>query len=102
METCTAGGLMGGYCAIGRERSAIPPVRAMTIDSTDAKIGRSMKKREIMADTLSGLGLGGPLRCRSAGSRRRRFPPGRLAERRHGRPLRLDLHARAHLLQPAD
>ena len=40
---------MRGYCAIGRYNSAIPPISVITIDSTDAKIGRSMKKREIMA-----------------------------------------------------
>ena len=39
-----------GYCAIGRLNSAIPPVKVMTIDSTVAKMGRSMKKCEIMAN----------------------------------------------------
>src|SRR5436190_1531383 len=46
--TATAGGVIGGYCAMGRANSAIRPVRVMKMDSTAAKIGRSMKKREIM------------------------------------------------------
>src|SRR6266436_1744531 len=46
--TATAGGVIGGYCAMGRANSAISPVRVMKMDSTAAKIGRSMKKREIM------------------------------------------------------
>src|SRR4051794_420794 len=40
------GGVMGGYWAIGRENTATAPARVMTIESTAAKIGRSMKKRE--------------------------------------------------------
>ena len=45
-----------GYWAIGSETTATLPASVMTIDSTAAKIGRSMKKREIMAATPSGLG----------------------------------------------
>ena len=37
---------MRGYCASGNDSRATPPASVMTIDSTDAKIGRSMKKRE--------------------------------------------------------
>jgi hypothetical protein len=40
--------VIGGYCAIGKVNSAIPPVRVMKMDSTAAKIGRSIKNREIM------------------------------------------------------
>src|SRR5579884_1515741 len=40
------GGVIGGYCANGRLKSATAPARVMTIDSTAAKIGRSMKKWE--------------------------------------------------------
>src|SRR5947199_6618136 len=40
------GGVICGYCATGRVQTAMPPARVMTIDSTAAKIGRSMKKRE--------------------------------------------------------
>src|SRR3954465_13777356 len=45
--TCTVGGATSGYCAIGSCTSATPPTIRMTIDSTEAKIGRSMKKWEI-------------------------------------------------------
>src|ERR1700733_7080111 len=37
---------MRGYCAMGKNASAMPPTRVITTDSTVAKIGRSMKKRE--------------------------------------------------------
>src|SRR5271166_4918382 len=36
---------------MGSAKSAIPPIKVMTIDSTAAKIGRSMKNRAIMART---------------------------------------------------
>ena len=44
MDTITVGGAIGGYCVIGKETSAMLPVNVITIDSTAAKIGRSMKK----------------------------------------------------------
>ena len=47
-ETWTVGGVMSGYCDSGSEITAIAPASVITIDSTDAKIGRSMKKREII------------------------------------------------------
>src|SRR5207249_11527433 len=50
MATCTCGGEIGGYCATGKENTAIAPVSVMTTDSTAAKIGRSMKKCENMSD----------------------------------------------------
>ena len=37
---------MVGYCAIGRLRAAMPPASMMTMAMTQAKIGRSMKKRD--------------------------------------------------------
>src|SRR6266571_5434570 len=40
------GGVIWGYCATGSVGMATRPVRVMTIDITDAKMGRSMKKRE--------------------------------------------------------
>src|SRR5437899_9375294 len=49
MVTAIPGGVIRGYCAIGREYNAIPPTKVMTTESTVAKMGRSMKKREIMA-----------------------------------------------------
>src|SRR3954466_9819916 len=53
-STWTVGGETWGYCAIGRLKTAIPPVSVMTIDRTEAKIGRSMKNREIKADVPQG------------------------------------------------
>src|SRR5271165_5813077 len=45
----TPGGVIRGYWAMGSAKRAIPPIRVMTMDSTAAKIGRSMKNRAIMA-----------------------------------------------------
>ena len=45
-ETSTVGGVISGYCAIGNVNSAMPPASVMMIDSTEAKIGRLMKKLE--------------------------------------------------------
>src|SRR5690242_17463955 len=47
--TVTTGGAISGYCAIGRFLIAASPASTMKIESTAAKIGRSMKKRENMA-----------------------------------------------------
>ena len=41
------GGAISGYCAIGSRVKATAPRITNTIDSTAAKIGRSMKKWEI-------------------------------------------------------
>src|SRR5665213_603964 len=41
------GGEISGYCAIGRRRNATAPRMTMMIETTDAKIGRSMKKCDI-------------------------------------------------------
>src|SRR5947208_13314144 len=46
--TVTTGGAMSGYCAIGRLRIAARPASTMKMDSTAAKIGLSIKKRENM------------------------------------------------------
>ena len=43
--TDTVGGAIWGNMAIGKARSASPPASVITIDRTEAKIGRSMKKR---------------------------------------------------------
>ncbi len=45
-ETSTVGGVMSGYCAIGKLKTAIAPARVMMIDNTEAKMGRLMKKLE--------------------------------------------------------
>src|SRR5579872_2860307 len=47
-ETSTVGGVISGYCAMGSVHSEMPPASVMMIDSTEAKIGRSMKNRENM------------------------------------------------------
>src|SRR5437764_112675 len=66
---------MAGYCETGRVAMASPPASMTTMAMTQAKIGRSMKKR----DSMTGLALGG-------GGR--------------GRDLdRLDRRPRLHLLQ---
>src|SRR4051794_17538266 len=100
MLTTTPGGVIRGYCATGRVTSAAAPTSVMHTLSTVAKIGRSMKKRDSMAD---GSSLLAPLGGRSGfpspggGGRRRGRTQGR-----HGHGLRLDLHVRANLRQPAD
>jgi hypothetical protein len=51
--TDTVGGETCGNCASGRLKAAMPPASVMNTDSTAAKIGRSIKKREITADSPS-------------------------------------------------
>src|SRR2546421_620487 len=46
--TMMLGGVICGYWATGRLQAATAPARVITIDSTEAKIGRSMKKCENM------------------------------------------------------
>src|SRR6516162_4166965 len=43
--TWMVGGVISGYWAIGRLTADISPTRTMTIEMTQAKTGRSMKKR---------------------------------------------------------
>src|SRR5207237_4001686 len=45
--TLMTGGAISGYCAIGRRKNATPPTMMKTIETTAAKIGRSMKKWEM-------------------------------------------------------
>jgi hypothetical protein len=40
------GGEMSGYCETGSDCEAMMPASVMRIATTEAKIGRSMKKRE--------------------------------------------------------
>src|SRR5438067_1364309 len=57
------GGEMAGNWASGRVHPDVTPARMMTMDSTAAKIGRSMKNREITGDAPSraaALHPGGP------------------------------------------
>src|SRR5262249_24541671 len=44
--------VISGYCAIGNPLSAIKPAKVTMMDITEAKIGRSMKKRENMRGSL--------------------------------------------------
>src|SRR5665213_1459947 len=44
------GGVTCGYCAMGSVHTATPPANVITMDSTAAKIGRSMKNRENKVD----------------------------------------------------
>src|SRR5437879_3004708 len=50
---------MGGYKASGITNNAIPPASVITMDRTEAKIGRSMKNREIKAGPPARLRRGG-------------------------------------------
>src|SRR5262245_58945406 len=47
VETSMVGGVISGYCVIGSASRARAPARVMIRDSTVAKMGRSMKKRDI-------------------------------------------------------
>src|SRR5882724_3141347 len=59
--TTTVGGTISGYSLIGSSGIATKPATRIMIDTTDAKIGRSMKKDEIFTAP--------PLSCASAGGR---------------------------------
>src|SRR5215831_534644 len=58
-ETLMMGGAISGYCAIGNRANDTAPTITKTIETTAAKIGRSMKKCEMRIGQPSvGLGLG--------------------------------------------
>src|SRR3979490_124907 len=46
-DTLMIGGAISGYCATGRRENDTPPRIRNTIETTAAKIGRSMKKCEM-------------------------------------------------------
>src|SRR5690348_4136768 len=70
-DTVIVGGAISGYCATGRRKNATPPRITKTIETTDAKIGRSIKKCEIrMLDAARLFRL---LRRAARRSRPRRF-----------------------------
>src|SRR5260370_731143 len=56
---------MSGYCAMGRPVMASAPASMMTMATTQAKIGRSMKKRDSMAEVLAARGDDGGLHRRA-------------------------------------
>src|SRR2546430_2349368 len=98
---------MGGYCAMGSAHIAIAPARVMMMESTDAKMGRSMKKREIMIiqdyESEAGGAPGSFLLC-SILFDSRWFARGRGfwgSGRGHRFGLDLDLHLRPDQLQSA-
>src|ERR1051326_637645 len=51
-DTLMMGGAISGYCAIGRRKNDTPPMITNTIETTAAKIGRSMKKCEMRIASL--------------------------------------------------
>ncbi len=59
-DTLITGGAISGYCATGRRVKATAPRITITIETTAAKIGRSMKKCEIRMPVrlLSALACG--------------------------------------------
>ena len=57
----TVGGEIDGNCAKGSEKTEIPPARVITMESTAAKMGRSMKKRE-------NIGIRSQIRSQVSGS----------------------------------
>src|SRR5262245_31056511 len=85
---------MRGYCAIGSDQSAAPPISVIATLSTVATMGRSMKKRDSMAGGPSATGPASGL-CWLPDRRR-------LTEGRHGYGLDPNRHVRAYLLDPAD
>src|ERR1700680_559066 len=74
-ETLMMGGAISGYCATGRRKKLTPPSKTMMIHTTEAKIGRAMKKGEMRnALTLFLLRRGRRARrSRSAAGRGRAF-----------------------------
>src|ERR1700752_5506350 len=57
--TLMTGGAISGYWAIGRRENDTPPTITNTIETTAAKIGRSMKKCEMrIALPARSIGLG--------------------------------------------
>ena len=51
-DTLMTGGAISGYCATGRRVNATAPRITITIETTAAKIGRSMKKCEMRMSAL--------------------------------------------------
>src|SRR3954469_19704092 len=86
--TTTVGGVTSGYWATGSVTRATAPARVMTMDRTDAKIGRSMKKREITGYLVSKR-RHPPERCAHADDDDPLAPPPRFGEGAGGRGLRV-------------
>jgi hypothetical protein len=54
-ETLMIGGAISGYCATGRRENDTPPRMTKTIETTAAKIGRSIKKCDMRISAHSGV-----------------------------------------------
>src|SRR5271163_4193143 len=68
-DTLMIGGAISGYCAIGKRENDTPPRITNTIETTAAKIGRSIKKCERRIPVSIRFRLVGFFaRCRSGGS----------------------------------
>src|ERR671935_1847112 len=89
-RTVMVGGVTSGYSLTGSAKTAIKPAARTTSDSTTAKTGRSMKKRE--------------KRTGSAPERTALLdrPRGRGGIGQHGGRLGGDLHPRPHAQQAVD
>src|SRR5262249_51905268 len=64
--TLMMGGAISGYWAIGKRKNATPPMMTNTIETTAAKIGRSIKKCEMRIGVSVGLRGRSACRCRRA------------------------------------
>src|SRR5690606_24416411 len=89
-RTTTDGGTTSGYSAMGSWNMASRPASSTTTDSTPAKIGRSMKNREIF--------MGIP----PCSAQRRRRGLDRARRRVHGNLAGRDHIARPHALHAVD
>src|SRR5262249_55491769 len=88
-DTLMIGGAISGYCATGRRTNATVPRITNTIETTAAKIGRSMKKCEMRIRAASALFVAD-------------LRPRRLGRGRAPLLLRLHLDARARAHQAVD
>src|ERR1043166_666816 len=83
-DTLMIGGAISGYCAIGRRKNDTPPMITNTIETTAAKIGRSMKKCEMrIAGSQSALVVGPPAVAGGAFSFGVTLTPGRTRSEEH-------------------
>src|ERR1700687_704349 len=74
-ETSTVGGAISGYWATGKVNRAMLPASTITMDRTEAKIGRLMKKREnTVRASFAQQGIGATVR-RRCGAVGNHFPP---------------------------
>src|SRR5262245_61270472 len=99
--TLMIGGAISGYCATGRRQNETMPRMMNTIETTDAKIGRSMKKCEIFMPDSIGLRLRAACGGAACGGAACAGRPGR-GGGRGALLLRRHLGARTRPHQPVD